>query len=192
MKIYTLLLSVLFGVAANAAESREDGTWEFFATLKSASDEPISVRIITGPWEASEHKIEKKVGNKWKVIPKQESTDSEDHVDYRIDGQESINGADGFRWPTREVKMFVVRWGNKTINVPRKHWRDYYSLLLYTVDETKKNDEIGGCWTKASLDDKTGDLVVVSNGGGGAGWYRVTWRIRPDGTITDKAEGSGD
>lgn len=188
MKLFALFL-VLFGVTSFAADSREDDTWEFYATLKSASNEPISVRIITGPWEPSEHKIEKKVGEDWKIIPKREETDSKDPVIHRIDGRESIWGADGFGWPDREVKLFVVRWGERTINVPRKHWRDYYWLLLYTVDETKKNSDIGGCWTRASLDSKTGDLVIVANGGGGAGWYRATWRIKSDGTITDTAEG---
>lgn len=189
----TLAISfLLFVGAAFAAGSREDGTWEFFTVLKSAEGEPISVRMIAGPWDASEHKIEQKVGEVWKVVPKHEETDSQDSVAYRIDGRESVWGADGFGWPGREVKLFVVRWGNRTINVPRKHWKNYYWLLLYTVEETKLNSDIGGCWTRASLDSKTGDLVIVANGGGGAGWYRATWRIKSDGTITDSAEKAAD
>jgi hypothetical protein len=171
-----------------AADSRDDGTWEFFSEMKSSTDEKITVRIITGPWEASEHKIETNDGTGWKTIPKPIEIDSAKETKYRIDGQEQIYGADGFGWPDREVKLFVVQWSDRTINVPRKHWRNYYWLLLYTVEETKKNSDIGGCWTKSTIDSKTGDLVIVANGGGGAGWYRATWRIKPDGTIWDSAE----
>jgi|GEM_PF-6437282 len=183
--IVITLASIAIGCAA---DSRDDGSWEFFAELKSIKDENISVRIITGPWEPSDHKIEKREGNGWKAISQAEPLDSSRPIAYRIDSREQIYGADGFGWPDREVKLFVVRWAERTINVPSKHWQDYYWLLLYTVEETKKNPDIGGCWTKATIDSKTGNLVVIANGGGGAGWYQVTWTIKQDGTITDSVE----
>lgn len=191
MKTLVLLL-LLIGAPLYGSNKREDDTWEFFASLTSASDEKISVRIITGPWEPSEHKIEKKVGDAWKPIPKAEERHADEPVAYRIDGRKRIWGADGFGWPDREVKLFVVRWADRTINVPRKHWRDYYGLLLYSFDETKHNSSIGGCWTRAAIDPITGELVITANGGGGAGWYRATWRIKSDGTITDSAESTAE
>lgn len=182
------VLFLLTQSLAFSADSREDGTWEFFTALKSKSEERITVRIFTGPWEPSDHKIEKKVANQWQVISGLEERDSENPVSYRIDGRESIWGADGFGWPDREVKLFVIHWGDRIINVPRKNWRNYYWLLLYTQDETKRRSDIGGCWTKATMDNETGELVIISNGGGGAGWYAVTWRIKPDGTVSDFAK----
>jgi len=185
-----LLALIVFGFCTTgfAAYSREDGTWEFYTELKSSASEKVTVRIITGPWEASEHKIEADNGKGWKTIPKPVGIDYSKNIKYRIDGQEHIWGADGFGWPDREVRLFVVQWGEKTINVTRKHWRDYYWLLLFTVEEAGKNPDIGGCWTEATIDSKSGDLVIVANGGGGAGWYRATWKIKSDGTISDSAE----
>ena len=188
--VVTIGFSVLITVAGWTADSRQDGTWEFYAKLKSTADAIITVRIITGPWEPSDHKIEADDGNGWKVVSGR--LDTEKEVKYRIDGRENIYGADGFGWPEREVKMFVVQWGDRTINVPRKHWRDYYWLLLYTVEETKKDSSIGGCWTKALIDPESGNLVIIANGGGGAGWYRAIWTIRPDGTMTDTVESVGE
>jgi hypothetical protein len=188
MRLFLTLLVHLISLCAFAADSRDDGTWEFAASLKSNAEEPISVRIVTGPWEPSEHKLEKREGENWKVITEPEPLDYSKSFAYRIDGSESTLGADGFGWPEREVKLFVVKWGERIINVPRKHSRDYYGLLLYSVEETKKGDSRGGCWTKAEFDPKSGELVIVANGGGGAGWYRATWRIKADGTIIDSAE----
>lgn len=188
MRFFLPLLVPAISLCAFAADSREDGTWEFTATLKSTGEESISVRIVTGPWEPSEHKLEKREGDTWKGITRPEPLDYSKPFAYRIDGRESTLGADGFGWPEREVKLFVVQWGERIINIPRKHLRDYYGLLLYTVEETKKDDSKGGCWTKAEFDHESGELVIVSNGGGGAGWYRATWRIKPDGTIEDSAE----
>jgi len=142
------------------------------------------VRIITGPWEPSEHKIEVQSEKGWKEI----TGKSEGDHKFRIDGRESIWGADGFGWPDREVKLFVVKWGETIINVPREHWRDYNWLLLYTPEETRANEEIAGCWTKIRYNGKSQQLEVVANGGGGAGWYAATWKISKDGTIKDSAE----
>lgn len=188
MQLFLALLIYSIPLSAFAADSREDGTWEFSSTVTSTVGESITVRIITGPWEPSEHKLEKREGVTWKVITQPEALDYSKPFAYRIDGRESTLGADGFGWPEREVKLFVVKWGERIINVPRKRLRDYYGLLLYTVEETRKNDSIGGCWTKAEIDSKSGELVIVSNGGGGAGWYRANWRIKPDGSVTDSAE----
>jgi hypothetical protein len=188
MRLFLTLLICTISLSAFAADSRDDGTWEFVTTIKSAAEESISVRIVTGRWEPTEHKLEKREGDVWKVITQQEDLDYSKPFAYRIDGRESTLGADGFGWPEREVKVFVVKWGERVINIPRKHLRDYYGLLLYTVEQTKKDDSKGGCWTKAEFDPKSGELVVVSNGGGGAGWYRATWRIKSDGTIGDSAE----
>ena len=187
-RAFAILIALASFVNGFAADSREDGTWEFYTELKSPKDEKVSVRIITGPWEPAEHKIEKREGDEWKIIAQPEPLDYSKPFAYRIDGREQTYGADGFGWPEREVKLFVVRWGDRTINVPRMHWRDYYGLLLYTVEETKRNSDIGGCWTRAAIDSKTGDLAVVANGGGGAGWYRATWTIKSNGSITDSAE----
>ena len=187
MRFFLPLLVHAISLCAFAADSREDGTWEFAATLKSNAEESISVRLVTGPWEPSEHKLEKREGDIWKVITRPEQLDYSKPFAYRIDGRESTLGADGFGWPEREVRLFVVKWGERIINIPRKHLRDYYGLLLYTVEETKKDDSKGGCWTKAEFDHKSGELVIVSNGGGGAGWYRATWRIKSDGAIEDSA-----
>lgn len=188
MYLWLTLFIFTISLSAFAADTRDDGTWEFATTIKSAAKEPISVRIVTGPWEPTEHKLEKREGDVWKVITQPEDLDYSKPFAYRIDGRESTLGADGFGWPKREVKLFVVKWGDRIINVPRKHLRDYYGLLLYTVEEAKKDDSKGGCWTKAEFDSKSGDLVIVSNGGGGAGWYRATWRIKPDGKIEDSAD----
>lgn len=188
MRLFLVVLLQSISLGAFASDSRDDGTWEFTANVKSTEGEPISIRIVTGPWEPSEHKLEKREGDTWKVIPQPEPLDYSKPFAYRIDGNESTRGADGFGWPKREVKLFVVKWGERVINVPRKHLRDYYGLLLYTVEETKKYDSIGGCWTKAEIDSKSGELVIVANGGGGAGWYRASWKIKPDGTVSDSAE----
>lgn len=188
MRSYLLIIFHAISLSAFAANSREDGTWEFAAVLKSPAAESISVRIVTGPWEPSDHRLEKREGDTWKAITQPERLDYSKPFAYRIDGRESTRGADGFGWPKSEVKLFVVKWGERIINIPRKHSRDYYELLLYTVEETKKDDSKGGCWTKAEFDQKSGELVIVSNGGGGAGWYRATWRIKSDGTIRDSAE----
>jgi hypothetical protein len=188
MNRFFALLICISSLSAFAADSHDDGTWEFVTTLKSTADEAISVRIVTGPWEPSEHKLEKREGDVWKVITEPEDLDYSKPFAYRIDGRESTLGADGFGWPEREVKLFVVKWGDRIINVPRKHLRDYYGLLLYTVEETQKDGSKGGCWTKADFDPKSRELVIVANGGGGAGWYRATWTIKQDGTIEDSAE----
>ena len=190
MKILPTLSALLlaaFGPIASAAESREDGTWEFQETLQTEAGESISVRIVVGPWDPSEHKLEKRQGTSWEVIPVPEPLDYSKPIGYRIDGRATTWGADGFGWPEREVKLFVVQWGHQIINVPRKHWRDYYGLLLYTLQETKKDSSKGGCWTKAEFDPASQELVIVANGGGGAGWYRATWKIKADGTIIDSA-----
>ena len=192
MRLFLALLFQMISLCAFAADFRDDGTWEFAATVKSTAEESISVRIVTGPWEPSEHKLEKRKGDTWKVITQPEPLDYSKPFAFRIDGRESTLGADGFGWPEREVKLFVVKWGERIINVPRKHLRDYYGLLLYSVEETKKDDSKGGCWTKAEFEPKSGELVIVSNGGGGAGWYRATWRIKPDGTIQDSAASLAD
>ena len=136
MNRFFALLICISSFSAFAADSRDDGTWEFVTSLKSAADEAISVRIVTGPWEPSEHKLEKREGDAWKVITQPEDLDYSKPFAYRIDGRESTLGADGFGWPEREVKLFVVKWGDRIINVPRMHLRDYYGLLLYTVEET--------------------------------------------------------
>lgn len=166
---------------------REDGTWEFASNVTSKEGKSISVRIVTGPWEPSEHKLEKRKGDTWKVITQPEPLDYSKLCAYRIDGRKSALGANGFGWPEREVKLFVVRWGERIINVPRKRLRDYYGLHLYTVEEVKKNNPTGDCWTKATIDRRSGELVIVSQGGCGAGRYRATWRFKPDGTVTDSA-----
>jgi hypothetical protein len=170
------------------AGPRKDGTWEFASKVTSKAGESISIRIITGPWEPSEHKLEKREGDTWKVITPPEPLDYSKPCGYRIDGRESALGANGFGWPERDVKLFVVRWGERIINVTRKRLRDYYGLHLYTVDEIKENNSNGEYWTKSTIDRKSGELVIVSHGGSGAGRYRATWRIKPDGTITDSAE----
>jgi hypothetical protein len=188
MRPFLAFLVHTIALSAFGEESRDDGTWEFFTIAKSSTGESISVRIVTGPWEPSEHKIEKREGDTWKVIPLPEPLDYSKPFAYRIDGRESTWAADGFGWPEREVKLFVITWGDRIINITRKHFRDYYGLLLYTVEETMKDGSKGGCWTQAKFDSKSGELIIVSNGGGGAGWYRATWRIKADGTIQDSAK----
>jgi len=132
--------------------------------------------------------VRKTRGDTWKVITKPEPLDYSKPCAYRIDGRESALGANGFGWPERDVKLFVVRWGERIINVPRKCFRDCYGLSLYTAAETK-NNSFGR--TEAMIHRQSGELVIVSNGGCGVGGYRAVWRIKPDGTVKDSVEGTG-
>jgi hypothetical protein len=43
-RFFVLPICISF-FSAFAADSRDDGTWEFVTTLKSAADEAVSVRI---------------------------------------------------------------------------------------------------------------------------------------------------
>ncbi|MEN3940575.1 hypothetical protein WJU23_04715 [Prosthecobacter sp. SYSU 5D2] len=189
MKAFTLITLCIASIL-HGEPPKEDSTWEYFTTLTTPSKDNISVRIITGPWDPTVHLIETKKDGAWKEIPF--SADLSSEQTYRIDGRESIWGADGFGWPDREVKLFVIRWGEKVINVPQKHWRDYYWLLLYTQEETRKDSDIGGCWTHVRFDEATQRLIIVSNGGGGAGWYEVSWTVSQEGIITDSASSKGE